>query len=71
METITVQVGRKAVQMQLVSVENIDNYANLKAEMHGNGWQPWVGFAKRPNGGVHHMVYRSAKTNNYVSVQTI
>lgn len=71
METITVQVGRKTVDMQLVDVADMTKLPTVTAEMVRNGWQAWIGYAKRANGSVHHEVYRSAKTGNYVSVQTI
>lgn len=71
METINVNVGRKTVPMNIVSVQDMAGLNNLAAELTANGWQVWVGFAKRPNGGKHHMIYRSARTGNFVSVQTI
>lgn len=68
-QTITVQIGRKQVEMHLVAEYPVG--PALEREMKSNGWIAWVGGAKRPNGGKMHMIYRSARTCKYVSIQSI
>lgn len=66
---ITVQVGRKQVEMELV--EEYEVGPATAREMKANGWIAWTGAAKRPQGEKLHMIYRSARTQKYVSIVTI
>jgi hypothetical protein len=66
---ITVQVGRKQVEMELVAEYEVGPAS--AREMKANGWIAWTGAAKTAKGSKLHMIYRSARTQKYVSVVTI
>jgi hypothetical protein len=71
MTQINVQLGSKTVTMNLLGQNDVTHLRNVSAEMIDNGWLPVVFFAQRPNGSRAHLVYQSARTGLYRSMQSI
>jgi hypothetical protein len=66
METITADVNGKMIQMVIISKhECSEASANI---LVGNGFEPVMYTAKRPNGKKQHVLYRSARWGSYVSI---
>jgi hypothetical protein len=71
METINVLLNGKFVKMELIGINDMATLPNAKADMIESGWEPICYYAKRPNGGRHHLVYKSARTGNYRSIVAV
>jgi hypothetical protein len=71
METINVLLNGKFVKMQVIGSNDMASMPNSKADMIESGWEPVCYYAKRANGGRHHLVYKSARTGNYRSIVAV
>ena len=71
METINVLLNGKFVKMDLIGTDDMALLPHSKADMINSGWEPVCYYAKRPNGGRHHLVYKSARTGNYNSIVAV